>query len=419
MKIAMMTNNYKPFVGGVPISIERLTDALRRQGHEVVIFAPTYEEQKEEDGIVRYPSLCRGFTEGFVMPNPIDRNIMQIFAREQFDIIHVHHPVAVGQAAVFLSKKYGIPLVFTYHTRYEQYLHYIRPYAFLEKRAKKAAMPGNWADRLAAVCRERLIPAYIRAYAKQCDMIFAPTVQMKEHLQQTGVAAPIAVLPTGLTEDSFRPDEKEAERIRKQYGGGKKYVFCTIARLAKEKNLSFLLRSMYCLKERYGNQFQLLLIGKGNEEYTLREEAKRLNLEENIVFAGEISNTEVKNYCHAADLFLFSSKTETQGIVLLEAMAAQTPVAAVRATGVADMIANGSNGYMTEEDEKQFADMIWHMVSEREQHQYMKEYAYETAKEYMGAKIAERAAAYYEAALSACGSANSKNNPYTYTTFPI
>lgn len=401
MKIAMMTNNYKPFVGGVPISIERLTDALREEGHEVVIFAPTYESQEAEESVVRYSSLCHGFTEGFVIPNPIDGNITEVFKEEQFDIIHVHHPVAIGQTAGFLAKKFDIPLVFTYHTRYEQYLHYLKPYTFLRKMSEKETIAGRCADRLTTVFGERIIPDYIRSYTKRCNMIFAPTVQMKDYLQQTGVDTPIAVMPTGLTEDSFSPDEEKAERIREEYGSGKKYLFCTIARLAKEKNLFFLLKCMDVFKRQHGDCFRLMLIGKGSEETALREEARRLGLEDNIVFVGETANTEVKNYCRAADLFLFTSKTETQGIVLLEAMAAQTPVVAVRATGVADIIENGSNGYMTPEDELQFVDMIGHILSERELYDYMKEYAYETAREYTDIKIAKRAAACYEAAVRA------------------
>ena len=119
MKIAMMTNSYKPFVAGVPISIERLTDSLRRQGHRVVVFAPSYAGQKEEEDVVRYRSLLRNVAGGFSVPDCLDPAIEREFLRGEFDLIHVHHPMMAGNAARYLSRKYGTPLVFTYHTRYD------------------------------------------------------------------------------------------------------------------------------------------------------------------------------------------------------------------------------------------------------------------------------------------------------------
>ena len=119
----MMTNNYKPYVAGVPISVERLTEGLRRRGHQVVVFAPSYDDQEEEADVVRYRSLLRGVACGFSVPDSLDPKIERSFRDGNFDVIHVHHPMLIGRTARYLSRKYQIPLVFTYHTRYEQYLH--------------------------------------------------------------------------------------------------------------------------------------------------------------------------------------------------------------------------------------------------------------------------------------------------------
>lgn len=124
-----MTNNYKPIMGGVPISIERLARGLESLGHEVTIFAPTYQEQREmeegdsmeEANVFRYATCMKHFIGGIVLPNPFDIRIEKEFRRKAFDIIHVHHPMLIGRTAVHLSRKFQIPLVFTYHTRYEQY----------------------------------------------------------------------------------------------------------------------------------------------------------------------------------------------------------------------------------------------------------------------------------------------------------
>ncbi|HPU64127.1 MAG TPA: glycosyltransferase, partial [Mobilitalea sp.] len=132
MRIAMLTNNYKPFVGGVPISIERLAQGLRNLGHEVYIFAPSYEGQEEEPYVIRYKSRKKKLKGEFVIPDIWDKTIEEKFAVIPFDIIHVHHPMLMGYIAQYLHKKYDIPIVFTYHTRYEQYLHYLKPYDYMQ-----------------------------------------------------------------------------------------------------------------------------------------------------------------------------------------------------------------------------------------------------------------------------------------------
>ena len=300
MKIAMMTNNYLPFIGGVPISIQRLSDGLREEGHEVTIFAPTYKEQADDHNIVRYHSLIKGIVNGASVPNSFDRRIEQEFVKGGYDVIHVHHPMMIGWTAAWLSRKYDVPLVLTYHTRYEQYLHYIK-----------------------ASCFQGAVPLYMKSYMKFCDMVLAPTPLMQKYLYQIGCNAPVRVLSTGILDDSFRADENAALALRKGFlqncGKNAKYLFCTVARLAKEKNLEFLFRVLAERKRAKGeSDFCLALIGEGPEEKHLRKLAVRLDLEKEICFVGRMPNAEIKNYCHASDLFLFSSLSETQGIVLLE-----------------------------------------------------------------------------------------------------
>lgn len=335
MKIAMMTNNYKPFIGGVPVSIERLTDSLRGMGHEVVVFAPTYENMEEEEGVVRYRSLVKSVCKGAAVPDGLDPAIERAFRTGNFDVIHVHHPMVIGWTALYLSQKYHVPMVFTYHTRYEQYLHY-----------------------LGMSCMKDMMPAYIRAFASKCDGVIAPTPGMKEYLEEIEVETPVSVLPTGIAAEGFLPKEDSVRSLRDELAGGKKYLFCTVARLAKEKNLDFLLESL-SMRKRQGNvDFRLALVGEGPEGERLKKYAKQLNLEEEIVFAGKVPNCEIKNYCAAADLFLFSSTSETQGIVSLEAMAAGTPVLAVDATGTRDIVEDGKNGYLVKESVNDFTEKL-------------------------------------------------------------
>lgn len=375
MKIAMMTNNYKPFLAGVPVSIERLTESLRGQGHRTVVFAPGYDGQQEEADIIRYRSLIRNIACGFSVPDSFDPAIERNFRKGGFDLIHVHQPMMIGNMAGYLSKKYKVPLVFTYHTRYEQYLHYIGLSAF-----------------------RKVIPAYIRYFTEKCDLVIAPTPLMKQHLMESGVKTKICVLPTGIEEDNFHPDCKQAEEIRRQTLGNRKYLFCSVARLAREKNITFLLRSIKLRKEKRGGDFKLLLIGEGPYRAHLEKLVKELDLQEEVIFTGCVPNREIKNYCRASDLFLFASESETQGIVLLEAMAAGTPVLALQATGTEDIVINGVNGYMTGPSETEFEEKLMDILEKKEL-EILRNGSLTTAGEYRCEEIGKRAVEIYKEAL--------------------
>lgn len=375
MRIAMMTNNYKPFVAGVAVSVERLTESLRKAGHQVVVFAPDYDGQSEDENVVRYGALIKGVAGGFSVPNPMDPKIERKFREGNFDVIHVHHPMMIGDTARYLSWKYHVPLVFTYHTRYEQYLHYVG----------LSALKG-------------IIPFYIRGCAGSCDVVVAPTPLMRDYLEEIQQKSVVRVLPTGLPRESFCPDEAKAGRLRRELLGDRKTLFCTVARLAKEKNLEFLLRSMKLYKDRCGSDFKLALIGEGPYRKELVRLTKELGLMEEAVFVGNVPNCEVKNYCRAADLFVFGSLSETQGIVLLESMAAGTPVLAVRASGTRDVVVNGENGYMTEALETEFTGRLMDILEKKEL-DFLRQGARGTAEGYGCERIAREAALLYAQAI--------------------
>ena len=381
MKIAMMTNNYKPFVAGVPIYVEKLSVGLRALGHQLTVFAPSYDEQDTEEDVIRYGALLKGVAGGFSVPNSLDPKIERAFWEGHFDVIHVHHPMMIGATARYLSWKYHVPLVSTYHTRYEQYLHYV-------------GLTGL----------ERFWPIYLRRTLGACNMVFAPTPHIRDYLRETGINPPIEVLPTGLSKTAFYPDQQKAKRLREQFCEGRPFLFCTVARLAKEKNLEFLLESLALYKQKAGPCFKLLLIGKGPYREKLCRRIGELALTEEIILTGEVRNEDMKEYCAASDLFLFSSRSETQGIVLLEAMAVGTPVLALRATGTDDIVINGVNGYMTQvsgdsprdriQDARVFADKAMAILSGKEL-ETLKQGAKETANKYDCQEIAERASSYY------------------------
>lgn len=385
MRIAMLTNNYKPYMGGVPISIEHLAEALRGLGHEVWIFAPTYKNQVEEEYVIRYPSFPFSVAKA-PAPNVFSRIFEEKIIGLGIDVIHVHHPALVGNVALYLRKKYGIPVVFTYHTRFEAYLHYIKPLEWLER--------GTG-----------VLKRYMTWFCNQCDLIVAPTDGIKEYLSTTGIRTKMEVLPTGVTEAAFYPQVEQVWQVRKHYKENVDYLFCSVSRLAKEKNLDFQLEGLKQVKEllaQKGKTFRYLLIGDGPERENLLKKIKVSGLENEVILTGRIENAQVPAYQKACDAFLFSSKSETQGIVILEAMAAGNPVIAVKASGVEDMVVNGVNGYLTEESPNAWAKQIVALALDEERQKQVSYGAYVTATKYSQNKIAERATEAYNRTICDC-----------------
>lgn len=355
MRIAMMTNNYKPFVGGVPISIERLADSLRDLGHSVYVFAPDYKSPVDDDEYTfRFPTMKHKIAGAIPIPNLIYGYVKNAISTLDIDLIHVHHPVMIGNVATRIGKEFHIPVVFTYHTRYEQYLHYLTPFGYLQNKANQGNLLG---ESILDFAQRQVIQRYLNHFLEKCDMVFAPTESIQNYLKPFHIDTPISIAPTGLPPACFE-NHIEATAIRKKYLQKKQYLFCTVSRLAKEKNLSFLLRGVSAVKKQLGDVFNVLILGDGPEKENLIALSQTLKIEENVFFIGEVSNHKISAYHQACDLFLFSSKSETQGIVLLEAMAAYLPVFAIRATGVSDVVVNGENGVLSSDSITEWADNL-------------------------------------------------------------
>ena len=459
MNIAMLTNNYKPFVAGVPIAVERLAAGLRAQGHTVYIFAPDYHEETSQADAVqsetelahedsrsdsagctfRFPTTQVMMAGIIPLPCPVYGWLDHVFARLNIDIIHVHHPVLTGNAALRLGKKYHIPVVFTYHTRYEQYIHYAQPFRSLQQyvaRQQNAAAntPDNTetssftentvafeqthmdmaqahavlaAQSVLDFTRYQVVQQYLNTFVNHCDLVFAPTQTMADYLQPFELDTPIQVLPTGLSSKAF-DIHPESAALRKKYlpdeytaDGRKRYLFCTVSRMAKEKNLDFMLRALAHAKVQAGDIFRVLMIGDGPHRKALESLAQELGLSDTVIFTGSIPNDQVSVYHQACDLFLFSSQSETQGIVLLEAFASSLPALAIAATGTSDLIVNGINGILTDADETEWAEKLVTLM-DADSNPTMKQMgiaARETALEYEETRIAGKAADAYRQAI--------------------
>ena len=220
MRIAMMTNNYKPFVGGVPISIERLADSLRDLGHSVYVFAPDYKSPVDDDEYTfRFPTMKHKIAGAIPIPNLIYGYVKNAISTLDIDLIHVHHPVMIGNVATRIGKEFHIPVVFTYHTRYEQYLHYLTPFGYLQNKANQGNLLG---ESILDFAQRQVIQRYLNRFLEKCDMVFAPTESIQNYLKPFHIDTPISIAPTGLPPACFE-NHIEATAIRKKYLQKKQY----------------------------------------------------------------------------------------------------------------------------------------------------------------------------------------------------
>lgn len=329
MNIAFFTNNYKPFVGGVPIAVENSAIWLRRRGHRVFIFAPSYDEQEEqEEDVFRTLSIRKFNDSPFALPLTLSLDPYVQFSELNVDIVHVHHPFLLGQTGLHAARGQSLPVVFTYHTQYEKYAHYL---PFGEK------MVGDIAVNLAT------------RFCNCCDAIVAPSSDIRSTLLERGVTVPIRVIPTGVDLGRFRRGNPHWLREHLHIPQGDK-VLLFLSRLAKEKNVGLLLDVFANLRAKH-DDYWFVLVGSGDDSETLRERSKELGCADRCIFTGTLEGTDVVSAYKGVDLFVFASTTETQGMVVLEAMAGGLPVIAVDAPGVRDVVLNGTNGFLVPESD--------------------------------------------------------------------
>jgi 1,2-diacylglycerol 3-alpha-glucosyltransferase len=321
--IAFFTNTYFPFVGGVSRSIALYSDYLRQRGHQVRIYAPQYENAEEDsDDVRRIVSLTDFHDSGFSLPSPVSSKPRWDMQNDLFDLVHVHHPFILGEMGMRVARQENLPIVFTYHTQYEQYTHYA---------------PMN--EETAA----RTIIRHATAFCNLCDLVIAPTEGIRSLLRKRGVEGWIEVLPSGVELSPY--DEATPDLARERLGIAKEdTLLLHVGRLAKEKNLHFLVGAVLKAMSKL-DKAQFVIAGQGEEEEALRVLAGESGIsQDRIHFVGMMAGKELVDLYVAADLFVFSSCSETQGMVLVEAMAGATPVIALDADAIRDLVVDGSNG---------------------------------------------------------------------------
>ena len=376
MKILMMTNTYFPLVGGIEQSIHSFCDEFRRLGHEVRIVAPTYAEKAEDEKyIIRVPALKKFYKTDFSINLPVPVLLPKIMRTFSPDIVHSHHPFFMGDFALRLSRQYHRPLVFTYHIMVEKYVHYLP----IHNEGAK-----------------RFVIEIAAGYANLADQVIVPSQSVRDILIGRGVVSPTEVIPTGVDLKLF--SNGHGADFRKRNGiPPRAFVIGYVGRLAPEKNLDFLVNCLvkFLKKE---PRAHVLMVGEGQSQSMIEAAFVRSGLRERLYLTGFLYKADLADAYCAMNIFAFTSFSETQGVVLLEAMAAGVPVVTVDAPGAREVVKDRLNGRLINDpDQRELVDALaWVMNCPADKTRALKQHAKKTVKDYAMSSCAGRMLEVYE-----------------------
>lgn len=331
MKIAIFTDHYYPLLGGITTSVVTLKNSLEARGHDVTIITvkvPGYVDH--EPNIIRVPAFkLMDMRVGYFAPKDIYNKLIE----EEFNIIHTHTEFFVGKLGVKLAKQCGLPLLHTSHTLYETCLKSQFPFAKLYVPVAK------------------VLNCFLQDQAKYSEMLVVPSKKSKSALDKL-LPTPIEVIPTGIPLDKFAQDiqEDKVQKLRMTLGlGADDKVIITVGRLSQEKRLNVIINEFSkLLKKNY--KCKLVMIGDGPERQTLEQQVNILGISEQVKFLGHVASEEIGHYYQLGDIYVSASKVETQGLTIVEAMAASIPVVVYDDTNIQGVVMENESGWLFKED---------------------------------------------------------------------
>ncbi len=356
MKIALFSETYLPEVNGVVSHVEVLKEGLKKFGHEVLIITSDIKATKHHisDGVLYCPArkIKKIYNYGLALPYSTERfNYIKAFDP---DVVHIHTEFGIGMFGLKVAKKLKKPAVYTVHTIYDEYLHYVVP-PYLNSVGKE------------------IFYRYLRRIANQADLLLGPSKKSQEFLNRVGVNKDLNVIANGVDIKRFSSESTSATELNKQRTQIRNlynipldaFVGCNVTRMGKEKSLDVLIKyvSEYMLKNK---NFYLMLVGDGPEKKELERISEDLKLKNKVVFPGKILNKDIIPYYLASDVFISTSLSDTNSISMLEAMATGLPVLQRYDEINKDQVINGVNGFVFEDIEtmSQCLDNISHMSTE-------------------------------------------------------
>jgi glycosyltransferase involved in cell wall biosynthesis len=383
MNILFISDVFFPRVNGVSTSINTFATELRALGHQVTLIAPSYtNEDKQEEWIVRVPSHKIYFDpEDRLMNFGKLKALLPWISDKHFDVIHIHTPFTAHYVGIHFGKKLDIPVVETYHTFFEDYLHHYLPF-----------IPQFISRKLARTISRRQCNAV--------DGIVSPSKPMLDVLKQYGIKTPAEVVATGLDDSSFARVDGEHFRMSHDIPLTQPMLLF-VGRVAHEKNIGFLLAMHVELIKNHPDAL-LVITGEGPAEESIKQSIEKLGISNKVRMIGYLDRGHELIACYkAADIFVFASKSETQGLVLLEAMAQGTAVVAIAELGTKSILIEGEGVLIAKDDINDFADKVSVLLSDAPKRQMIGEKGRQYAQEKWGAGVlAKKVAKFYKSTVN-------------------
>ena len=347
MRIGLFTDTYPPFINGVSTSVAMLKKALEKQGHTVYVVTVSNNalkhEYDEKERILKIAGIPIGIYD-YRLSSIYPVTLINKMKKWNLDVIHSHTEFGVGILARLFAKQFNIPLVHTYHTLYEDYTHYIT-HGYFEKSSKKIV--------------EYLTKFYCD---KTANELIVPTNKIYSLFKEKyNFTKNIHIIPTGIEVERFYVEninKKEVEMLKKKIGFKRnEFVILFVGRLAEEKNVEFLINAQKKLVE-YDDHIKLLIVGDGPDKQKYEQLAESLGLKDNVIFNGKAAWEEIPIYYHASNIFATASTTETQGLTVIEAMAAGVPPLCIDDDSFKGTVTNELNGRIFKEEAEYINQVI-------------------------------------------------------------
>ncbi|MFA9438710.1 glycosyltransferase [Uliginosibacterium sp. sgz301328] len=383
MHVLMISDVFFPRINGVSTSIETFRAELHAQGVRTSLLAPAYPAEDDHDDVIRIESR-------YLPMDPEDRMMKRGAIRqwlaahrkgtERFDLVHIQTPFVAHYAGLEIARTLGVPAVATYHTYFEEYLHHYVPF-----------LPEGW---MRGAARR-----FSRSQCNALDAVIVPSRAMADTLAAYGVERPVHILPTGLPNDRFGGGDGDDFRTRYRIEPNRPLLLF-VGRVAHEKNIAFLIEVMGKLRASHPEAL-LLVTGEGPALGALREQVTSAGLTAQVRFLGYLDRRHELADCYrAADVFVFASRTETQGLVLLEAMAQGKPVVALSVMGTRDILEGAPGAMVAPDDVRGFAECVRGLLESPVLRQEMGEQARQYAHRWRADEMARRMAQLYESMVT-------------------
>ena len=379
MRIGLLVDAYKPHVSGITTFVSQHKQALEDQGHKVFVFTlGNLDYEDEELRIIRSPAIPLSDT-GYYLNFSFARTARN--KCKTMDVLHAHHPFITGRIAVRYGKRYGIPVVYTNHTRYDLYAQHYLP-----------VLPD--------ALTQTFLEAYLPSFTSQCDLVIAPSKGLHDVLRSYSVTCHIEVIPNGIDLEPFQNPRTRHTRAELGIPESAK-VMVYVGRIAPEKNLAFLLRA-FAVVSRELPETCLLLVGDGPEMDNLMDRAQQSGISEKVIFAGRVEYEDVSGYLNIADAFVTASVTEVHPLSVIEAMAVGLPVLGIESPGVGDTVADGVNGLLTGHNLAEFSLKMFRLMSEDDLRARLAKRALEDSEQYSILNTSKRILGFYQELVAEC-----------------